>query len=64
MYDVAIIDYKMGNLYSLFCACEYSKLKTVITDDEKVIKNSKSIILPGVGAFPKAMEIIQKKKIR
>ncbi len=63
MHDVSIIDYKMGNLYSIDCALKYVGFKSIITDDLKVIKNSKCIILPGVGAFPEAMKRLKEKKL-
>jgi glutamine amidotransferase len=63
MIDIAIIDYGMGNLYSLYCACNIFGFKTKITSDEDIINKSKIIILPGVGAFPDAMRIIMKKKL-
>ena len=63
MLDVAIINYGMGNLFSVFCACKSIGLNAQITDDEEVIRNSKILILPGVGAFGAAMEIIKKKNI-
>ena len=55
MHDVAIIDYEMGNLRSVQSACNYVGLKTIITKDPEIIKKSKSIFLPGVGAFGQAM---------
>ena len=63
MIDIAIIDYGMGNLYSLYCACNIFGFKTKITSDQDIINKSKIIILPGVGAFPDAMRIIKKKKL-
>ena len=63
MVDISIIDYGMGNLYSIYCACTSFGFKTKITDDESIINKSKIIILPGVGAFPDAMKIIKKKKL-
>ena len=62
-YELAIIDYKMGNLFGLECALNYVKLKTIITSDKKTIMNSKAIILPGVGSFGKAMKNIKEKKL-
>ena len=61
MFDVAIINYEMGNLRSILSACEAVGLKTIITDKSKIIKKSKSIILPGVGAFNQAIKNIKKK---
>jgi len=63
MYDVAIINYEMGNLYSVSSACNNAGLKSIITNEESTILKSKSIILPGVGCFKQAMENIKKKKL-
>lgn len=60
---IAIIDYGMGNTFSIQSALKNVGLESVITFKEMEIINSKAIILPGVGAFPKAMEKIKKKKI-
>ncbi|PGS56804.1 imidazole glycerol phosphate synthase subunit HisH [Bacillus sp. AFS041924] len=50
-----IIDYGVGNLNSLKRACEEIDFPVVISNDIEVIKQAKSIILPGVGAFEAAM---------
>jgi imidazole glycerol-phosphate synthase subunit HisH len=55
---VAIIDYQMGNLFSVGHACQTVGLETVITSDPAVIKDCEAAILPGVGAFGEAMENI------
>jgi glutamine amidotransferase len=60
---ISIIDYGMGNLRSVQKALEFLDYQAVLTDDVEVIRNSKGIILPGVGAFPDAMENLQKKGI-
>lgn len=60
---IAIIDYGMGNTFSIESALKYVGLNSIITDKESEIMNCKAIILPGVGAFPKAMEKIKKKKL-
>lgn len=54
--EVAIIDYRMGNLYSVSRACDRAGLNPVITSDKSVIFNTKAIILPGVGAFGDAID--------
>ena len=64
MYDVAIINYEMGNLRSVQSACNYVGLKTIVTNDSKIIENSKSIFLPGVGAFNQAMKNMNKYKLK
>lgn len=48
---IAIIDYKMGNLKSVYKAFEKCGAKVIITNDAKTIKESSKIVLPGVGAF-------------
>ena len=53
--DVAIIDYKMGNLHSVQAACDYIGLKSIITQDPNIILNANAAILPGVGAFGEAI---------
>ncbi len=55
MEKVVIIDYKMGNLFSIVHTCEKVGLSTEITNDYKKIKDAKALILPGVGAYPLAV---------
>jgi glutamine amidotransferase len=52
---VAIVDCRMGNLFSVRLACESAGLDAVITSDAAVIRSANGIILPGVGAFGDAM---------
>lgn len=51
---VAIIDYGVGNLFSLLSSFSAIGEKAVATADKAVIKNADRIILPGVGAFSDA----------
>ena len=53
---IAIINYKMGNLGSVKNALDSLNIESVITDDIEVIKRADKLILPGVGAFKKAMD--------
>lgn len=48
---IAIIDYGVGNLFSLSCSFSAIGAETVITGDEAVIKAADRLVLPGVGAF-------------
>lgn len=48
---VAIVDYGVGNLFSLKSSFEAIGEKTVVTGDAKEIESADRIILPGVGAF-------------
>jgi imidazole glycerol-phosphate synthase subunit HisH len=51
---VAIIDYGVGNLFSLCRSFDAINEKAVITADPKIIEKADRIILPGVGAFEDA----------
>ena len=48
---IAIIDYGVGNLFSLSSSFKAIGADTVITGDAEVIKKADKLILPGVGAF-------------
>ncbi len=48
---LAIIDYGVGNLFSLKCSLKKIGEEAVVTNDPEVIKKADRIILPGVGAF-------------
>lgn len=58
---IAIVDYGIGNLRSVQKALEYIGLEGTITSDKESILNSEGIILPGVGAFPDAMDNLKAK---
>ncbi len=53
---VAIVDYGVGNLFSLECSFKSIGADVVITGDREVIEKADRIILPGVGAFGDAAE--------
>ena len=48
---VAIIDYGVGNLFSLKSSLDFLGFESVVTDDKEVLASADRIILPGVGAF-------------
>jgi len=48
---IAIIDYGVGNLFSISASLAHIGAETVITADPEVISKADRIILPGVGAF-------------
>lgn len=52
---VAIVDYGLGNLFSVRHACAHVGLSATITSDAKTIETSGAVILPGIGAFGDAM---------
>ena len=51
---IAIVDYGVGNLFSLASSLRYLGLDAAITGEAEVIKSADKIILPGVGAFADA----------
>ena len=51
---VAILDYGVGNLFSLQSSFAAIGVDAVVSGDEKVLKQADRIILPGVGAFEDA----------
>ena len=51
---IAIIDYGVGNLFSLKCSFESIGADICVTSDSEVIASAERIVLPGVGAFEDA----------
>ena len=57
---IAIIDYGVGNLFSLKCSFSAIGAETVVTGDREVIEKCDKIILPGVGAFSDSIDKLKK----
>ena len=53
---IAVVDYGMGNLRSVHKAFERVGFPAVVTHDAAVVKDAGGLVVPGVGAFRKAME--------
>lgn len=53
---VVVIDYKIGNVFSVCNALSKIGAVPLLSDKPEVIANAERVILPGVGAFPKGME--------
>lgn len=53
---IAIVDYGLGNLYSITQACNHIGYYPVVTSDKNQIMDADYLILPGVGAFKVAMD--------
>ena len=51
---VAIIDYGVGNLFSLVSSFKAIGVDAVTTSDKEIIEKADKIVLPGVGAFEDA----------
>lgn len=57
---IAIIDYGVGNLFSLRSSLAAIGAETVVTGDPETILRSDKLILPGVGAFGDAAELLRR----
>ena len=53
--EVVVIDYGMGNLFSVQRALEHCGATVTVTDDPRIILSSPLVVLPGVGAFTDGM---------
>ena len=60
MKKIVIIDYNIGNLQSVQAAFLRLRQETVISRDLEDIRKADALILPGVGAFPTAMNNLKK----
>lgn len=57
---IAIIDYGVGNLFSLKSSFAAIGAETVVTGDPLVIRGADKLILPGVGAFGDAADLLRR----
>ncbi len=57
---IAVIDYGAGNIFSVKNALDYLGFEAVLTGNKEVIEKADAIILPGVGAYPAAMKMLEK----
>ena len=53
---IAVVDYGVGNLYSLLCSLRHIGADCVVTREEQALRQADKIILPGVGAFGDAAD--------
>lgn len=58
--QVAIVDYGLGNLYSVKHACEHVGFAVIVTSSKEEILGADAVILPGVGAFGDAMDALRR----
>ena len=54
--DLAVVDYGMGNRRSVEKALEHVGARAAVTCDPDVLRAAAGLVVPGVGAFPRAME--------
>ncbi len=57
--EIAIVDYGMGNRRSVEKALAHVGARATITADHDVLRAAHGLVLPGVGAFPRAMESLR-----
>lgn len=53
---IGIVDYGVGNLFSLTCALRSLEVEVTVSREPETLQKADSLILPGVGAFAGAME--------
>lgn len=53
---VVIIDYDLGNLYSVIQACKEAGMNPLVSSKKEDFDDADALILPGVGAFGEAMD--------
>ena len=56
---IGVIDYGMGNLFSVEQALKRLNLHAFVTSDIAQLETADALVLPGVGAFPDAMKCLQ-----
>ncbi len=57
--EIAVIDYGMGNRRSVEKALEHVGVRALVSSDIERLRAAAGLILPGVGAFPRAMSRIR-----
>lgn len=60
---IGVIDYGMGNLFSVEQALKRLGCDVLVTADEKELDTADALLLPGVGAFPDAMKRLAETKL-
>ncbi|MCI9555482.1 MAG: imidazole glycerol phosphate synthase subunit HisH [Lawsonibacter sp.] len=57
---LAVVDYGVGNLFSLTCSLRAIGVEVTVTGEEEVLARAERIILPGVGAFGDAARALRR----
>jgi imidazole glycerol-phosphate synthase subunit HisH len=60
---VAILAYGMGNLRSVAKALEHVGAEPELTSDHARVREAEGVVLPGVGAMPKAMDAVRRLRL-
>lgn len=56
---ITVIDYGMGNIWSVLSALRYLECNPIVSSDPNEISQAESLLLPGVGSFRKAMTTLR-----
>lgn len=56
---IAIIDYGLGNLYSIQNMFKHLDIESIITSNKEIIRKSQGLVLPGVGKFDEGMKNLE-----
>ncbi|OCS87199.1 imidazole glycerol phosphate synthase subunit HisH [Caryophanon tenue] len=60
---IGVIDYGMGNLFSVEQALKRLGVEVLVTADQQQLAAADAVVLPGVGAFPDAMKRLEETKL-
>lgn len=60
---IGVIDYGMGNLFSVEQALKRLDCEVIVTSDINELRAADALVLPGVGAFPDAMKRLQETNL-
>jgi imidazole glycerol-phosphate synthase subunit HisH len=60
---IGIVDYGMGNLFSVAKALERLDVPYFISEDVKELENADGLLLPGVGSFHDAMTLLKRQEL-
>lgn len=60
---MVVIDYGIGNVFSVCNALSHIGASPILSGDPSVVANAERVILPGVGAFSKAMENLRSQRL-
>jgi glutamine amidotransferase len=60
---IGICDYGMGNRRSVVKAFERVGADVRMTDDAEVLEQADALVVPGVGAFPQAMDELRERRL-
>ena len=61
--QIVVVDYGMGNLWSVLSALEFLGARPLISSNPADILKAEAILLPGVGSFRLAMKSIIEKNL-